>query len=89
MRQARGRHEQSKQKEDSHLGHLGEGIEEVCHFDLARDIARAQHDAGQVNGQKAVAAQVARQGVGNDRHGEQKDGLCAFGRGLRAPHQAR
>ena len=28
---------------------------------------------------KTVAAQVARQGVGDDCHGEQKDGVCALG----------
>ena len=57
-------------------------------LDLAGDVARAQHDAGQVHGQKAVAAQVARQRVGDDRHGEQKDSLRALGRCVRALDQA-
>ena len=70
LRQAGGRHEQAEQKEDGHLGHLGEGVEEVRQLDLAGDVARAQHNARQVYGQKAVAAQVARQRVGDDSHGE-------------------
>ena len=57
-------------------------------LDLAGDVARAQHDAGQVHGQKSVAAQVARQRVGDDRHGEQKDGLRALGCCVRALDQA-
>ena len=79
LRQAGGCHEQAEQKEDGHLGHLGEGVKEVRQLDLAGDVTRAQHDAGQVHGQKSVAAQVARQRVGDDRHGEQKDGVCALG----------
>ena len=57
-------------------------------LDLAGDIARAEHDAGQVDGQKAVTAQIARQRVGDDRHGEQEDGLRALGRCMRALDQA-
>ena len=79
MRQAGGRHEQAEQEEDRHLGHLGEGVKEVRQLDLAGDVACAQHNAGQVHGQKAVAAQVARQRVGDDCRGEQKDGLRALG----------
>ena len=88
MRQARGRDEQAEQEEDRHLGHLGKGVKEVRHLDLAGDVARAQHNACQVYGQKAVAAQVARQCVGDDRHGEQKDSLRALGRCVCALNQA-
>ena len=88
LRQARGRDEQAQQKEDGHLGHFGEGIKEVRHLDLAGDVACTQHNACQVYGQKAVAAQVARQRVGNDRHGEQKDSLRALGRCVCAFNQA-
>ena len=59
LRQACGRDEQAEQEEDRHLGHLGEGVKEVRHLDLAGDVARTQHNAGQVYGQKAVAAQIA------------------------------
>ena len=88
MRQACGRDEQAQQKEDGHLGHLGEGVKEVRQLDLAGDVARTQHDAGQVHGQKAVAAQVARQRVGDDGHGEQEDSLRTLGRCVRALNQA-
>ena len=57
-------------------------------LDLAGDIARTQHNACQVYGQKAVAAQIARQCVGDDRHGEQKDGLRTLSRCVRALNQA-
>ena len=86
--QARGRHEQAEQEEDRHLCHLGEGVKEVRHLDFAGDVAGTQHNAGQVYSQKAVAAQVARQRVGDDGHGEQKDGLRALGRCVRAFNQA-
>ena len=88
MRQARGRDEQAEQKEDGHLGHLGKGVKKVRHLDLAGDVARTQHNARQVYSQKAVAAQVARQRVGDDRHGEQKDSLRALGRCVCALNQA-
>ena len=88
LRQAGGRHEQAEQEEDGHLGHLGEGVKEMRQLDLAGDVARAQHNACQVYGQKAVAAQIARQRVGDDGHGEQKDGLCALSRCVRALNQA-
>ena len=58
------------------------------HLDLAGDVARTQHNAGQVYSQKAVAAQVAWQRVGDDGHGEQKDGLRVLGRCVRAFNQA-
>ena len=58
------------------------------HLDFAGDVAGAQHNAGQVYSQKAVAAQVARQRVGDDGHGEQIDGLRALGRCVRAFNQA-
>ena len=57
------------------------------HLDLAGDVARAQNNTCQVYSQKAVAAQVARQRVGNDRHGEQKDSLRALGRCVCALNQ--
>ena len=88
LRQACGRYEQAEQEEDRHLGHLGEGVKKVRHLDLAGDVARAQHNAGQVHGQKSVAAQVARQRVGDDGHGEQKDGLRTLGRCVCAFNQA-
>ena len=59
LRQARGRYEQAEQEEDRHLCHLGESVKEVRHLDLTGDVARTQHNAGQVYGQKAVAAQIA------------------------------
>jgi len=45
-----GRDEQAEQEEDGHLCHLGEGVKEVRHLDLAGDVARTQHNACQVHG---------------------------------------
>ena len=58
------------------------------HLDLAGDVAGPQHNAGKVHGQKAVATQVARQCVGHDGHGKQKDDLRALGCCMRALNQA-
>ena len=80
-------HQQAQQEEDEHLGHVGDHVEEVDQVALLGQLGAAHVNAAQVGAQIAVAPQHGGQGVGEDDHRKDKDGLALL-RGEHPPAQA-
>ena len=85
--QLHGSDQQAQQEEDEHLGHVGDHVEEVDQVALLGQLGAAHVNAAQVGAQIAVAPQHGGQGVGEDDHREDKDGLALL-RGEHPPAQA-
>ena len=68
--------QQAQQEEDEHLGHIGDHIKEVDQIALLGQLGIAHPDAAEVGAEIPVSAQGGGQGIGQDDHRKDEDGLA-------------